>query len=1394
MPGEPRLLHMTLSFEGLVPKGRGVLVTRLAEYLRLKYRRTVMIDSAGTSFLRRYCIPFLLAASAWFALPGMALDSSDLLFRVSFDQGVSADFSRGGSKPAAVPPELNRRLVDGLFGKAYLFNGKGSTLEFETAGTDRASSEMYGPRVNMFPDAGTVSFWIKALKGTNNMAHVFFRCWPLDVMRDEYGCHYFRYTNAGRGIYYYDILTRDQWMHVAVTWRKDQSRGYFNGKLMSTVNDVGVLTGLNKTFTIASEGMTWLDFQTKTFEDETVMDEFQLFRRPLSDEEVRSLFERGRVKTTQYEGNRQVLNANPERIHAPQVISVPAVSQPVKADADLTEWKNIPDHGCFTEIRLGVLDSDPGKIRLASDAGFLYVAFRVPVDDSIQEDPMHVWYPTGQFKAASHDRDGAVLDDDFVQFAVKGKDGSDYRFSVNAMGSLIDTKNGDAAWNGGVQWAGRSDFKDWTVEAAIPLSDLGAAPGDTVEFNVLRSWKLFKSAENTLAVSEQWTPGWAKLILGQKAGAALESLGEPGKGKLAASGIISGPDGDYTVRVHGKGFGQEFTEEKRIAVTGGAAAFLVERQMEKPGDLAVLVSVNDPTGSEILSRTVPLVFTAASTVELQKYPGWGKLDVAVVPASTDLKGVTATVTLARDGKELAGQSIAEFDNPEKTVRFDTAPLSPGRYEVTTKVQRDSELLGEDRQFFDKHPLPEWYKCTTGVIEKPPVPWTDVQVEGGTVNLLMKKISFSGSLFPAELVANGQSLLAGPMRLKVKRGETETVLTAGNVTLRKQSARRAVWTSVAADGDLTATISGWIEFDGFTWLDMTLAGGSVDRLTLEIPLRAEMITLKNLNGPGLMPSEPMKAPWEYGGYWFGNEKAGFVYYWETNRGWVSNNEPVLITPGTTETVIAIPFIQKTADLTNARTITFGWQTTPVKPLRKDQRYIMLHKGVTYTTADYANVTPNYPRPLMKEEDYAPMREQLKKKDAPITCFYAFGNYAWPGSPEYAEWWREWRFIPSEVVKPDPNSIGWAPACYNSSSSDLQVWLLNNYMKNYPQRGIYFDCVPPAFPCSNEAHGCGYVDENGIRRPVSQIINIRRHFERIYNVIKSHDPVYGWVRMHDWCPNVALASFFDDNWFGEGLISPLIASPEKNYCRVVDLPYARVVFGNEKWGHYTSWLTEMACVAGNDPEKRAEWYGKMVEPPKDGKRGKWTLPRWTDYEHVAGLGIIHDMWAVGGNDLQLPWMKLLEMERRMGWDDNVRFVGYWELGDLLQVEGGVKEKIVCSLYYRPAVEEAAGTRSKPWLMLAPMNNTDEDITLTLKPNLEKFGLDELADGQLRDAYRGMDYTFDGEKMQTGWRANAGDPEAPYMEIKGEKVVFPMENGAAQVSVGRRNFRALILEPKD
>jgi hypothetical protein len=1348
--------------------------------------------------------------------PVQALDSSDLLFYLSFENGVDADFSRGPAVPVKEPQDVARRLVEGMIGKGYLFAGKGSTLEYVTGeGPGSACREIYGPRVNIFPSAGTVSLWYKPLPNTHNMSHLFFRSWPLQVIRNEYKHHVFNYTKMG---YFYDSpMEHMPWIHMAMTWQKNEARGYFNGLPSMTITDMGVAAAFNERLQIAGEGLSPYDFQTKVFEDDAIIDEVQIFRRPLTDEEVRSLFERGRLTTYEPKGtDPKGIIIQPERAFAPAQLTAPVLGQPITPDGNLVEWKNIPAQGCFTDYRLGVLDYDPGMVGVACDAKNLYLAFYCPVDASVRNDPMHIMYPNGVFLANPPSRDGDIRDNDYVVFNIGGKGGHTYRFVVNARGALVDMRDGDTAWNAGVTWKSRSDFNDWTAELAIPLADLGLSLGDTVDFNVTRSWKLFTSSQNTLLLNEYSQPAPGKLALKAMACASLTSLGNPWQGDLRIAGSIIGPAGEYRVNVHGKGFGQEFTEEAVVAVERGLKVFEVKHQLEKPGDLALIVEVKDPQGTVILTRTVPLVYAASSTVELANFPGWGKLEIFVKPVI--IGGEHATVAMTQGGKVLHTREIPQFDDPIKSVDFDVSALPNGEYEVVTQLYRGDTLVAEDRKPYAKKALPAWYGNKAGVIDSPPTPWTDVRVDGNTVNLLMKEISFASTLFPSAITSNNTPLLAGPPRVRVKRNGVEKVITAGQFRWTATNRRRASWETVATDEGLQITVKGWIEFDGFTWAEMTLSGGTVEHLAVTIPLKKESIEYRSLEGYNSLGDQPLKGPWQYGGYWFGNMKAGFQYFWEDTRGWVITGEPVMITPGDQEVAIDIPFIQKQTDLANPRTLRFGWAITPSKPIRSNWRFIALYKGVGVNPGDYTFNRANYPMPLGTPEGYAQYANAIKERTHEIGAWYAFGPYMWVGAPEYAEWWREWRYTPSALAFPDSNSNAWGPVCHNSSGSDLHIQRLADFVKQYPQQGIYFDCMSNG-PCDNAAHGCGYLDDNGNRQPTSTLLAARRHYERIYNIMRAAHPEYGWVRFHDWTNSMVTSAFCDDNWYGEGLISALASHPELNYYQVIDLTMARLLFSSETWGHLTSFLTEMACSAGNDREKRAEWYGKMVSPPKDGKHGEWVLPRWKDYEHVAGIGLTHDMWQIGGNDLQVPWMWVQHVERMMRWDDAVRFVGYWDLGDLLQVEGGVKDKIVCAVYYRPAglpkpdvpdLEEIVqkgnrfnsfsvsedtraylrqvGESENGWLVLAPMNNSDEDVTITLQPNFAKLGVQQPANARLRDIYRAFDFTW---TAPPPWMANAGDPEGPFFSIEGRDESFPLVNGAARVTLPKRNFRMLLLE---
>ena len=125
--------------------------------------------------MKNTCVGIVLLASA---LSCAALDSLDLLFHLSFENGVTPELARGSAAPVTMPTELERRLVDGLFGKGYLFAGKGSGIQYATGNTagPSACDEMYTTPANFFGDSGTVAFWMKPLGNAHNGEHYMFLC------------------------------------------------------------------------------------------------------------------------------------------------------------------------------------------------------------------------------------------------------------------------------------------------------------------------------------------------------------------------------------------------------------------------------------------------------------------------------------------------------------------------------------------------------------------------------------------------------------------------------------------------------------------------------------------------------------------------------------------------------------------------------------------------------------------------------------------------------------------------------------------------------------------------------------------------------------------------------------------------------------------------------------------------------------------------------------------------------------------------------------------------------------------------------------------------------------------------------------------------------------------
>jgi len=85
-------------------------------------------------------------------------------------------------------------------------------------------------------------------------------------------------------------------------------------------------------------------------------------------------------------------------------------------------------------------------------------------------------------------RDDPVYADDSIEIFLMPESGAYYQFVINMNGTVYDARNKDCKWNGTFKTATAKNGKSWTVEFAIPLSELGGRNGnDTWRANFYRN-------------------------------------------------------------------------------------------------------------------------------------------------------------------------------------------------------------------------------------------------------------------------------------------------------------------------------------------------------------------------------------------------------------------------------------------------------------------------------------------------------------------------------------------------------------------------------------------------------------------------------------------------------------------------------------------------------------------------------------------------------------------------------------------------------------------------------------------------------------------------------------------------------------------------------------------
>lgn len=151
-------------------------------------------------------------------------------------------------------------------------------------------------------------------------------------------------------------------------------------------------------------------------------------------------------------------------LYATPAVSPTRLTQPPLVDGDLgdTCWQSVTPVSGFVLADGSGLPERSTSVWAAYDPGHLYFAFRCEKK------------PGDRLLKTVTQRDGVVWNDDEVELFLnpRGDWGDYYQFIVNPLGTKYDSHLTDASWSANWQAAARDDETAWTVEIAIPVSEL----------------------------------------------------------------------------------------------------------------------------------------------------------------------------------------------------------------------------------------------------------------------------------------------------------------------------------------------------------------------------------------------------------------------------------------------------------------------------------------------------------------------------------------------------------------------------------------------------------------------------------------------------------------------------------------------------------------------------------------------------------------------------------------------------------------------------------------------------------------------------------------------------------------------------------------------------------
>jgi len=488
--------------------------------------------------------------------------------------------------------------------------------------------------------------------------------------------------------------------------------------------------------------------------------------------------------------------------------------------------------------------------------------------------------------------------------------------------------------------------------------------------------------------------------------------------------------------------------------------------------------------------------------------------------------------------------------------------------------------------------------------------------------------------------------------------------------------RIVFERECDGGALRLLISARIEYDGFLRLDWRVRANrdlTLQRLIFELPMASEAAaylhawpggTSGALTEPQVSRFRPL--------VFLSNEERGLCWTAESDEGWrpADVDQAMEILPGEAETLVRMNIIGRDTALDAGDELgyAFGLIATPVRPMARTMWEARLERQRPYAN-EYAWIDGevegqpalqrfaelgaggllvwrwwdvfSHTLPLGHEERFPELVQACHARGLQVVP-YAIGALFSERAPEARYFTDDFLTVPRRRWLIDrlpglENQMTWR-ACRRGPWQEWALATTAQCMDEYDTDGVYLDGTTIPEACMNHLHGCGYVGDDGRRRPTFPVFETREFLKRLYTVVKSRKPD-GHVDAHvSGCYNVPAIAFTTATWNGEHL------GPIDHLLDRLPLDMFRT-----------------------------EFMGHNVGVPAD-----LLYYRMQGFRRCLGLGLLHDVPTRAETLDDLKLLSELWLARQRFGCDQAQFTGYWATGDIATA---APEGAYVSIWRRP-----------------------------------------------------------------------------------------------------------------